>query len=112
MVFDLYNLLCALLETRLYIIWNGEQEMDFQPWLQHCLGANLIDVWFSSISELSVGERSALPIRDPMMILKRTIAGTGRLARRNWLLWLFAGVLPWGQQLHCKWENKQQGMVA
>lgn len=28
-VFDLYNLLCALSETWLHIIWNGEQEMDF-----------------------------------------------------------------------------------
>lgn len=56
MVFELYNLLCALSETYLHIIWNGEQEMDFQPWLQHSLGANLIDVWFSSIPELSEGK--------------------------------------------------------
>lgn len=32
--FDLHNLLCALSGMWLYIIWNGEQEVEFQPWLQ------------------------------------------------------------------------------
>lgn len=82
MVLALYHLLCALSETWPSIIWNGEQEIDFQPWLQHSLGANLIDVWFSSISEL-LGGKSTLPISDVMMIPKGAVVGTGRMASRN-----------------------------
>lgn len=82
MALALHHLLCALSETWPYIIQNGEQEVYFQPWPQHSLGANLIDVWFSSVSEL-LGGKSTLPIGDVMMIPKGAVVGTGRMAGGN-----------------------------